>query len=178
MALSPVPSLGSTNATASSSSKKSHNFDTSSQSVRDQSEIKDHLVVSCFKCGHSATVNPVFRKRLSELVRKTDLLSTLAKLGIFLDRHLDELHRLKHDDLMNFFARVKSDEMTPLDKVHFIKRVAESSNICRSNQQTLDSDFISPPLDIELDAGGSFQKMMKLDDDDFQELMVRSGYVI
>jgi len=198
-ARSQSPGWRSTNATASSSSNTVHRRPTSRNShvavgldassrmsVQDHSKWEENLVVSCFKCRNTATVESIFNKRLVNLVGKIDLsFSNLAKLGILLDQHLDDLRRLKHDDLMRFFSDVASNQMTPLAKLQFIKSLQdESCNI--QKPRTLRLAFIScPPLDTErrlsdpyhLDKG-LFRKTMKLEDDDFQELMVRPGYFI
>lgn len=142
--------------------------------VQGYSDTKETLVVTC--CGNTTTVKPIFNQRLVNFVGNVDLLSNLAKLGIFLDQHLDELLHLKHDDLMKFFSDVVSD-MTPMTKLQFVKCVqVESSNI--RNRQTLHSSFIScPPLESQLTDScqldkGLFQMAMKLEDNDFKELMV------
>jgi hypothetical protein len=176
------PKWRSTNATASSSSntapilrgllasKNNHvDIDASSQiSVEDHLDMKEILVVTC--CGNTTTVKSTFNNRLVKLVGSVDLLASLAKLGIFLDQHLDELLHLKHDDLVEFFSDVASDQMTPLTKLQFIKSLQV--------EQTLHSPFIPcPPLERRLSNPDNdlFQKAMKLEDHDFRELMVSSG---
>lgn len=183
------PEWHSTNAIASSSSntvpmlrglltpKNNHvDLDASSQiSVEDHLDMKEILVLIC--CGNTTTVKSTFNNRLVRLVGSVDLLESLAKLGIFLDQHLDELLHLKHDDVMEFFSDVASDLMTPLAKLHFIKSLQDESFNIRK-QQTLHSPFIScPPLERQLSNPYSdwFQKATKLEDHDFRKLMVSSG---
>ena len=110
-----------------------------------------------------------------DLVGNIDLLSILAKLGILIEQHLDDLRLLQHDDLMKFFADVVYDQISLLDKLQFIRSLrAESSNI-----RVLHSAFIPcPPLDTERRLSEPYHLdkgiVSKLEDGEFQELAVRS----
>ena len=186
--------LRSINATASSSSNtvlvlpkrltsmNDPGHDASSPpSNQDHPKMKESVVVSCVKCGNTAIVKSIFRKRLVDLVGNMNLLSNLASLGIFLDQHLDELHRIKHDDLLKFFSDIPSNQITPLAKFQLIKslqlepfNIRKPALICCPSLDT-ERRLTDPRHHLDKDL---FQRTMKLDDDDFQELMVRSGYAI
>lgn len=184
---SPECTIASSSSTASVPVSLKHHTSKNSHVVSSQKSVHDHskdkLVVTC--CGNTMTVKSKFNKRLVDLIGNVDLLSNLAKLGIFLDQHLDDLLHLKHHDLMEFLSDVASNQMTPLAKLQLIKTLqVESSDTRKRKSQALHLPFIPcPPLDRRLSDpnqvdNGLFhdllQKATKLEDDEFQELIVRS----
>ena len=137
------------------------------------------MAVACCQCANIKTLKSALNKRLVDLVGDVDHLSRLAKLGIFLDQHLDALLDFKHDHLMKFFTDVVSNQMTPLAKLRLIKSLQVESLNIRKRQTPYPALIPCPPLERQLSDlyqnKDLFQKATKLEDDDFQELMVRCG---
>jgi hypothetical protein len=135
------------------------------------------MAVTCCQCATIKAVKPDFNKRLVNLVGDVDLLSRLAKLGIFLDQHLDALLDFKHDHLMKFFTDVVSNQMTPLAKLRLIKSLQVESLNIRERQTPHLVLIPCPPFQLcdLYQHKDLFQKATKLEDNDFEELMVRSG---